>query len=60
MSFIYQCLIKAFDDFIHFEIVCDNEFLFDVRLNEIFKKDVNDIFVFIIEMNAINSIIARF
>ena len=60
MNFIYQCLIKALDGFIHFEIICDNEFLFDVRLNEAFKKDVDDVFVFIIETNAINLIIARF
>ena len=60
MNFIYQCLIKALDDFIHFKIIYDNEFLFDVRLNEAFKKDVNNIFIFIIKTNAINSIIARF
>ena len=60
MNFIYQYLIKTFDDFIYFEIIYDNEFLFNFRLNETFKKDVNDIFVFIIEMNTINSIIIRF
>ena len=49
-----------FDNFIYFEIVCDNKFLFNIQLNEIFKKGVNDIFIFIIEMNAINSIIMRF
>ena len=38
MHFIYQNLIKSFDDFIYFKIICDNEFLFNVRLNEIFKK----------------------
>ena len=38
MNFIYQYLIKTFDDFIYFEIICDNEFLFNFRLNETFKK----------------------
>ena len=60
MHFIYQNLIKSFDDFIYFEIIYNNEFLFNVYLNEIFKKDFINIFVFIIETNAINSIIARF
>ena len=60
MNFIYQSLIKSLDDFIYFEIVYNNEFLFDIRLNEIFKKEFINIFVFIIEMNAINSIITKF
>ena len=60
MYFIHQNLIKSLDDFIYFEIICDNEFLFDVNLSEIFKKDFINIFVFIIETNAINSIIAKF
>ena len=60
MTFVYQSLIKSFDDFIHFEIVYNNEFLFDVRLSEIFKKGFINIFVFIIEANMINSIIAKF
>ena len=60
MYFIYQSLIKSLDDFIHFEIIYDNEFLFNARLNEIFKKDFINIFIFIIEANAINSIIAKF
>ena len=60
MNFIYQSLIKSFNDFIYFEIIYNKEFLLNVRLNEIFKKDFIIIFVFIIEMNAINSIIAKF
>ena len=60
MNLIYQNLIKSLDDFIHFEIVYNNEFLFDIRLNKIFKKNFINIFVFIIEMNMINSIIMRF
>ena len=38
MNFIYQNLIKSLDDFIYFEIVYNNKFLFDARLSEIFKK----------------------
>ena len=34
--------------------------MFNVELNKTFKKGVNNVFVFIIETNAINSIIARF
>ena len=60
MNFVYQSLIKSFNDFIYFEIICDNEFLFNVRLNETFKKNFINIFVFIIETNAINSIIMKF
>ena len=60
MNYIYQSLIKSFDDFIYFKIVCDNEFLFNIRLNETFKKDFINIFIFIIEINTINSIIAKF
>ena len=60
MNFIYQNLIKSLDDFIHFKIICDNEFLFDVHLNETFQKGFINIFVFIIETNAINLIIAKF
>ena len=60
MNFIYQNLIKSLDDFIHFEIIYNNEFLFDIRLNETFKKNFIDIFIFIIETNTINSIISRF
>ena len=36
MNFVYQNLIKSFNDFIHFEIVYDNEFLFNIYLNETF------------------------
>ena len=36
MHFIYQSLIKSLDDFIHFKIIYNNEFLFDIRLNETF------------------------
>ena len=53
-------MIKSLDDFIYFEIIYNNEFLFNVRLNEIFKKDFINIFVFIIKTNAINSIIMKF
>ena len=60
MNLIYQNLIKSFNNFIHFEIIYNNEFLFDTRLSETFKKNFINIFVFIIETNAINSIIARF
>ena len=60
MNFVYQSLIKSFNDFIYFEIICDNEFLLDAHLNETFKKSFINVFVFIIETNAINSIIARF
>ena len=60
MNFIYQNSIKSFNDFIHFEIIYNNEFLFNARLNEIFKEDFINIFVFIIKTNTINSIIARF
>ena len=60
MNFIYQYLIKTFDDFIYFEIIYNNKFLLDARLNEIFKKCVNNIFIFIIKTNAKNSIIAKF
>ena len=60
MHFIYQNLIKSLDDFIYFEIIYNNEFLFDARLNETFQKSFINIFVFIIKTNAINSIIARF
>ena len=60
MNFVYQSLIKSLDDFIYFEIVYNSEFLFDARLNETFKKDFINILVFIIEANAIDSIIARF
>ena len=60
MKFIYQYLIKAFNDFIHFEIIYNNEFLFDIRLSETFNKNVDNIFVFIIKANVINLIIARF
>ena len=60
MNFIYQDLIKSLDDFIHFEIIYDNKFLFNIRLNEIFQKGFINIFVFIIKTNTINSIIARF
>ena len=60
MNLVYQNLIKSLDDFIHFEIICDNEFLFNVRLNETFKKGFINIFIFIIETNIINSIITKF
>ena len=60
MNFIHQSLIKSLDDFIHFEIICDNEFLFDTRLNETFQKDFINVLVFIIKTNAIDSIIASF
>ena len=60
MYFIYQNLIKSFNDFIYFEIIYNNEFLFNIRLSEIFKKDFINIFIFIIETNTINSIIAKF
>ena len=60
MNLIYQNLIKSFDDFIHFEIIYNNEFLLNARLNETFKKDFINILIFIIETNAINSIIAKF
>ena len=60
MNFIYQSLIKSFNDFIHFEIIYNNELLFDIHLNEIFKKDFINVLIFIIKTNAINSIIARF
>ena len=60
MHLIYQSLIKSLNDFIHFEIICDNEFLFNAHLNETFKKNFINIFIFIIETNAINSIIAKF
>ena len=60
MNFIHQSLIKSLGDFIHFGVVYDNEFLLDARLSEAFQKDFIDIFIFIIEMNTINSIIARF
>ena len=60
MNFIYQNLIKSLDDFIHFKIIYNNEFLFDVRLNETFKKNFINIFIFIIETNTINSIIMKF
>ena len=36
MNLIYQNLIKSFNDFIHFEIIYDNGFLFDIRLSETF------------------------
>ena len=36
MNFVYQSLIKSLNGFIYFEIVCDNEFLFDAHLNEAF------------------------
>ena len=60
MNLVHQCLIKTFDDFIYFEIIYNNKFLFNIWLNKIFKKNVNNIFVFIIETNIINSIIIRF
>ena len=60
MNLIYQSLIKSLNDFIHFEIIYSNEFLFDIRLNEIFKKDFINIFVFIIKTNTINLIIVKF
>ena len=53
-------MIKCLNDFIHFEIIYNNKFLFNTRLNEIFKKNFINIFVFIIETNTINSIIAKF
>ena len=53
-------MIKSLDDFIHFKIIYNNEFLFNAQLNETFKKDFINIFVFIIETNIINSIIAKF
>ena len=59
INLIHQCLIKALDDFIYFEIVYNNEFLFDARLSETLKKDINNIFIFIIETNAINLIIIK-
>ena len=59
MHFIYQSLIKTLEDFIHFKIIYNNKFLFNARLNKTFKKDFNKIFVFIIETNATNSIIAK-
>ena len=36
MNFVYQSLIKSFDDFIYFEIVYNNEFLLNARLNKTF------------------------
>ena len=60
MNLIYQNLIKSLDGFIHFEIIYNNEFLFNIHLNETFKKNFINIFVFIIKTNAINSIIAKF
>ena len=60
MHFIYQNLIKSFNDFIYFEIIYNNEFLFNVYLNEIFKKGFINIFVFIIKIKIINSIIIKF
>ena len=60
MNLIHQNLIKLFDDFIHFGIIYDNEFLFNAHLSEIFQKNLINILVFIIETNTINSIIARF
>ena len=53
-------MIKSLNGFIYFEIIYNNKFLFDVRLSEIFKKGFINIFVFIIEMNVINLIIAKF
>ena len=53
-------MIKSLGDFVYFKIVYNNEFLFNARLNEIFKKNFINIFVFIIETNTINSIIAKF
>ena len=46
MHFIYSTLIKAFDDFIYFEIIYNNEFLLNVRLSEIFKKKTLIIYSF--------------
>ena len=60
MNFIYQCLIKTLNNFIYFEIIYNNKFLFDIRLSETFKKNINNVFIFIIKTNAINSIIAKF
>ena len=60
MNFIYQNLIKSFNDFIHFKIIYNNEFLFNARLNETFEKNFINIFIFIIKTNTINSIITRF
>ena len=60
MNLIYQSLIKSLDDFIYFEIVYNSELLLNARLNETFQKDLVNVLIFIIETNAINSIVARF
>ena len=60
MHFIYQNLIKSLDDFIYFEIIYNNKFLFNAHLSEAFQKNFINIFVFIIEINIINSIIIKF